>query len=166
MELARLRVKNIQLEANLIFVWSGESDNDRAIQKLLGPFLSKIEISPQSRRGRGEIIFCLSGDADIQKRFCSIIRRLTIGSIAIKGFDLIREGTELLLQSPSPDWSRKNLPQRSPRPCGETWIRRSRILSKQPNEINWSRNPFQDSWTAMSLDRILRSYSELQTRNS
>ena len=42
------------------------------------------------------------GDADKQKRFCSIIRRLTIGSIAIKGFDLIPEGTEFLLQSPSP----------------------------------------------------------------
>ena len=98
--------------------------------------LSKITFSPQSRRGRREIIFCLSGDADKQKGFCSIIRRLTIGSIAIKGFDLIRKGTEFLLQSPSPDWSRKNLPQRSPRLCGETWFQRSRILSKKPNEIN------------------------------
>ena len=76
--------------------------------------LSKITFSLQSRRGRRERIFCLSGDADKQKGFCSIIRRLTIGAIAIKGFDLIPEGTEFLLQSPSPDWSRKNLPQRSP----------------------------------------------------
>ena len=59
------------------------------------------------------------------KKLLFYYRRLTIGSIAIKGFDLIPEGTEFLLQSPSPacadeavtarrrpDWSRKNLPLR------------------------------------------------------
>jgi hypothetical protein len=64
--------------------------------------LSKITVSPQSRRGRRERIFCLSGDADKQKGFCSFIRRLTISAIAIKEFDLIPEETEFLLQSPSP----------------------------------------------------------------
>jgi hypothetical protein len=54
----------------------------------------------------------LSGDADKQKGFCSIIRRLTIGSIAIKGFDLIPEGTEFLLQSPSPLRARGSLSRR------------------------------------------------------
>ena len=84
--------------------------------------LSKIIVSPQSRRGRRETSFCLSGDADKQKGFRPFIRRLTISAIAIKGFDLIHEGKECLLQSPSPDWSRRNLPQRSLRLCGETWF--------------------------------------------
>ncbi len=53
---------------------------------------SKINASPQSRRGRREKSFCLSGDADKQKGFCSFIRRLTIGAIGIKGFNLLPEG--------------------------------------------------------------------------
>ena len=101
--------------------------------------LSKITFSPQSRRGHREIVFCLSGDADKQKGFCSTIRRLAIGSIAIKGFDLIPEGTEFLLQSSSPDWNRENLPQRSPRLCAETWFRKSRKGSRSITSY-WLRN--------------------------
>ena len=92
--------------------------------------MSKIIVSPQSRRGRRERIFCLSGDANKQKSFCSIIRRLTISAIAIEGFDLIPEETEFLLQSPSPDWSRRNFPQRSPRLCGKPGFKRSEYQPK------------------------------------
>jgi hypothetical protein len=65
--------------------------------------------------------FVWRGDTAKQKGFCSIIGRLTVGAVALKRFDLISEGTKILLQSPSPDWSRKKLPRRTLRLCGESY---------------------------------------------
>ena len=46
--------------------------------------LSKIEFSPQRRRGRRESIFCLAGDTAKQKGFRPFNASLIIGAIAIK----------------------------------------------------------------------------------
>jgi len=71
--------------------------------------LSKIEFSPWSRRERGERIFCLAERYRQIKGFLFLKTRLMMGTTAIKGIDLSPEGTEFLLQSPPPDWSRRKI---------------------------------------------------------
>jgi hypothetical protein len=54
-------------------------------------------------------VFSLAGRYRQTKRILFLKRRLLTDPTAIKGVDLNPRGTEFLLQSPSPDWSRRKI---------------------------------------------------------
>jgi len=67
-------------------------------------------ISPRSRRERGEMVFCLAERYRQIKRFPILKKdKAHDSTTAIKRIDLDPEGMEFLLQSPSPDWSRREI---------------------------------------------------------
>jgi hypothetical protein len=69
-----------------------------------------MNVSPQRRRGRKEIIFLFGGERPPNKKLSVVsIQASYWVPQPLKGFDLIPEGRMFLIQSPSPDWIRRKV---------------------------------------------------------
>ncbi|MDL2122776.1 MAG: hypothetical protein LWX51_06775 [Deltaproteobacteria bacterium] len=85
--------------------------------------------SPQSRRVRGEKIFCLSGDDDKQKGLQPLRGKVAAGgNRKAHAMRFVAAGLTGLVQSLSPDWTKIRLSLRTLRLCGEIQLVRNMRL--------------------------------------